>query len=266
MARLHLVHWDPAAAPRRRQDLVALGHDVSVLPIDGPALLRALRGSPPDAFVIDLSRSPAKGRDVGWILRRRPATRAVPLVFVDGEPAKVAGVRERLPDATFASWRSIGRAVAAAIAHPVAAPAVPAAPDYSTRSVAQKLGIKAGQRVTVLGAPPGAADLLAPLPDGVRLTARPVDDAALVLWFVRTADDLQHGLARVAADVGDRVVWMIWRKQSGPTGGAAPGVNGNSVREAGLAAGLVDFKICAVDATWSAMAFKRRGAVRRPSR
>ncbi|MBP7778643.1 MAG: hypothetical protein KA371_16130 [Acidobacteria bacterium] len=29
-------------------------------------------------------------------------------------------------------------------------------------------------------------------------------------------------------------------------------------REAGLGAGLVDFKVCSVDATWSGLAFKRR--------
>ena len=117
-------------------------------------------------------------------------------------------------------------------------PTVPPAPDYSARAVAQKLGIKPGQQVAVIGGPPGAADLLGPLPDGARLTARPTADTALLVWFVRAAGDLQQGVARVAADAGDRVVWMIWRKQGAPSGTAA-GVNGNSIREAGLAAGLV---------------------------
>lgn len=35
-------------------------------------------------------------------------------------------------------------------------------------------------------------------------------------------------------------------------------LDGNLVREAGLAAGLVDYKVCSVDDTWSGLAFKKR--------
>ena len=51
------------------------------------------------------------------------------------------------------------------------------------------------------------------------------------------------------------MAWLIWPKKAS---GVRSDVDGNVVRETGLAAGLVDFKVCSVDATWSGLAFKRR--------
>ena len=51
------------------------------------------------------------------------------------------------------------------------------------------------------------------------------------------------------------MAWLIWPKKAS---GVKTDLDGNVVREAGLAGGLVDFKICSVDATWSGLAFKRK--------
>ena len=58
------------------------------------------------------------------------------------------------------------------------------------------------------------------------------------------------------ADVSDRqTLWLIWPKKAS---GVKSDLVGNVVRETGLAAGWVDFKVCSVDDTWSGLAFKRK--------
>ena len=48
---------------------------------------------------------------------------------------------------------------------------------------------------------------------------------------------------------------MIWPKKAS---GVKSDLDGNIVRETGLSAGWVDFKVCSIDQTWSGLAFKRR--------
>jgi hypothetical protein len=125
----------------------------------------------------------------------------------------------------------------------------------STRPLAAKLGIKPGFAVCVLGAPQGFAALLAPLPGGVTLSARAAASAQLIVVLVRQARELDVRLAELASLVERQTLWLAWPKQVAriPTD-----LNGNVVREAGLAAGWVDYKVCAIDPTWSGLAFKKR--------
>jgi hypothetical protein len=77
--------------------------------------------------------------------------------------------------------------------------------------------------------------------------------ADLVLWFVRTRRELESGLERQAQL--DVPLWIVWPKK---TFALAGDLTQNVVRAAGLAAGLVDYKVCAVDETWSGLLFRRR--------
>jgi hypothetical protein len=52
-----------------------------------------------------------------------------------------------------------------------------------------------------------------------------------------------------------QTLWLAWPKKAS---GLKTELDGNTVRETGLRAGWVDFKVCALDATWSGLAFKRR--------
>ncbi|WP_430641579.1 hypothetical protein [Bradyrhizobium embrapense] len=58
----------------------------------------------------------------------------------------------------------------------------------------------------------------------------------------------------------DGMIWVSWPKKSS---GVATDLDDRVVRAAGLAAGLVDVKVCAVDAVWSGLKFvitvKQRG-------
>ena len=48
---------------------------------------------------------------------------------------------------------------------------------------------------------------------------------------------------------------MAWPKRAS---GVATDLTQQAVREAGLAAGLVDYKVAAIDNTWSGLLFTRR--------
>jgi hypothetical protein len=120
---------------------------------------------------------------------------------------------------------------------------------YSGRPLPQKLGIKEGFTVALAGPPEGFATLLTPLPDRVQLLpGMPACD--LLLWFLRSRQELEDGIAALAArrDVG--AVWMVWVKKAA---NPKTDLGENEIREIVLPHGLVDYKVCAVDATWSGL-------------
>lgn len=255
MARIRLIHWNGPEGRERRRQLAALGHEAEFDDLDGPALGRVLRTRPPDLVLIDLSRLPSHGREVAMGLRTARALRHIPILFVDGDPAKVTAIKALLPDAGYTSWGRLKTAIPKALAKPVAAPIVPPSSIYSGKPTVEKLGVKPDMRVALFNAPPGAADLLEPLPNGAKLSARPAADTDLFLVFVRSQRELAAQLATLTRAVDRQTVWLIWPKAASKT---RTDLNGNIVRESGLAAGLVDFKVCSVDDTWSGLAFKRR--------
>ena len=255
MANLRLIHWNGPEGRERKLRLAALGHHADFDDVDGPGLTRVLKASTPDAFLIDLSRLPSHGREVAMWLRSTKSTRQVPIVFVDGDPAKVAKLKQLLPDATYTSWARLATVLPKALARRVANPVVPPSSIYSGKPALEKLGVKSGMRVCLLNAPPGFADSLQPKPAGVEYTARPSADCDLFVVFVRSRRELAVPLAKLLTDISRQTVWFAWPKKAS---GVKTDLDGNVVRESGLAAGWVDFKICSIDETWSGLAFKRR--------
>jgi hypothetical protein len=257
--RIQLIHWNAVEAAERAGRLRALGYDVACDLPAGPAFVRALAHDPPAAVVIDLSRLPSQGRDMAVNLRIQGGTRRVPLLFVGGDPAKVARIRDLLPDAAYTSWDEIGTALAGAVTAPPADPMVPgsAFAAYAGRPLAGKLGIKAGLTVALAGAPANFRETLGPLPDNVDLADfdNPSGLADLTIWFVRSAGELVRGMAGMAARLGQGALWIAWPKKGSAL---AADLAQQQVRDAGLAAGLVDYKICAIDDTWSALLFRWR--------
>ena len=124
---------------------------------------------------------------------------------------------------------------------------------YSGTPLPQKLGIKPGSRVTVLEAPAGFPGTLGPLPDSVILETNEVGWCDLLLFFTTSREQLAHqfpALAQVIRPAGS--LWIAWPKRAS---GVATDLTENVVREIGLAAGLVDNKVCAIDETWSGLRF-----------
>jgi CheY-like chemotaxis protein len=261
VARVLLVHWKPEETEPHVAALRKAGHDVRLLRPDGIPALRALFGNPPEAIVIDLGRLPSQGRAVATTLRQQRATREVPLVFVEGDPEKTARVRALLPDAAYTTWPGLAGMLQKAMkTRPRAKPVVPGTmAAYSGTPLPRKLGIKPGSAVALLGAPRDfAKKTLGPLPEGV--TVRQDTRAAynVGLLFVRSKADLaRRFLAATKAMGKPGALWIVWPKKPS---GLQSDLDGNAVRAFGLARGLVDYKIAAIDATWSGLCFARRKA------
>ncbi len=254
--RLRLVHWNKEEGEARARSLRSSGYDVEAGPID-PAGLKSVRARPPAAVVIDLTRTPSLGREIGVALRSFRSTRFVPLVFVEGEAAKVDRIRALLPDAVYASWRGVRGALRRAIARPPAAPIIPSSimAAYSGTPLLEKLGIREGTAVSLIDPPDSIDATLGDLPAGARLTRGRAIRGGVILWFVRSRADLDRRIGTVARAVGDGSVWILWPKKAS---GVTTDLTQPIVRREGLATGLVDFKICAFDATWSGLRFVRR--------
>jgi hypothetical protein len=131
---------------------------------------------------------------------------------------------------------------------------------YSGTPLAKKLGIKPGAAVALMGEPEGFVEILDPLPEGVEFMARLAAATAVGIWFVRSAEELASkidSLSRQVIAAGCCRLWIAWAKRTSPL---ASDVNENLVRTAALAAGLVDYKVAAIDADWSGLLFAPRKA------
>jgi hypothetical protein len=257
MKRVHLIHWNEAESLYRARRLKSAGFRVDTTPILDFRSFKSIRANPPDAFVIDLTRLPSHGREVALSLRSYKDTRVVPIVLVEGDPEKVERIKQLLPDATYTTWTRVAGALKRAIASPVRKPAVPSSTlaGYSGTPLPKKLGIKENSAVTLINAPRGFARALHPLPTGVRISARSARTADVTIWFVKSTAELRDRLPSVFDGLGSRRLWIAWPKKSA---GTASDLSESIVRTSGLDAGLVDFKICAIDATWSGLQFTRR--------
>jgi len=255
--RVQLVHWNASEIAQRLERLQAAGYEATGQIPNGPDFVRTLRADPPDAVVIDLSRLPSQGRDFGMMLRQAKATRYIPLVFVGGDPLKVEKVKEQIPDAVYTTWDEIHPALEQAIFHPPAAPTAPKTlfDSYIGRPLAQKLGLRPGMRLGLVAPPPDFRKTLGEVPEGVAVEDRAEGECDVLLWFIRTRLDLEQGVGPTSARPDFRFLWIIWPKKAS---GVETDLTQPLVREAGLAAGLVDFKICSVDATWTGLEFTRR--------
>jgi hypothetical protein len=127
---------------------------------------------------------------------------------------------------------------------------------YSGTPLPKKLGIKPASKVAVLGAPDGFYRLLDPLPAGVEVEGAASHEADVTVLFAERSTDLIGGLNRVEPLLarGQRF-WVAWPKRAS---GRPTDLTENVVRVAGLEMGLVDTKVCAIDATWSGLCFMRR--------
>lgn len=129
---------------------------------------------------------------------------------------------------------------------------------YSGKPLSAKLGYKAGMRVMFIGMPPEVMPLLGDvLPD-----LQPVDLVAadVIHVFTSSGSALRALVADVrAAFTADEVLWVSWPKK---TSGVSTDITEDRLREWILPTGLVDVKVCAVDATWSALKFVLRKELR----
>ena len=126
---------------------------------------------------------------------------------------------------------------------------------YSGKPLVQKLGIKPGTTIAILNAPKGYERTLGKLPSVTRKSnARTAID--FVQFFTREKRELERrfaALAQALAPAG--MLWISWPKKAS---GVATDLTEDVIRVIGLAHGLVDVKVAAVDDVWSGLKFVRR--------
>ncbi|MBK9037298.1 MAG: DUF3052 family protein [Myxococcales bacterium] len=123
---------------------------------------------------------------------------------------------------------------------------------YSGTPLAKKLGIKPGHAVVVLGKEPASFATKVEVPEGARvfrqLRQGPID---VLVYFVDRVTELERRFAVLTSRMHpDGGLWIAWPKKASkrPTD-----ITEDVVRRIGLAGGLVDNKVCAIDDVWSGL-------------
>jgi len=135
-------------------------------------------------------------------------------------------------------------------------PKIPqATAGYSGTPLPKKLGVRENSRVVLVNSPKRFERKLEPMPAGVEI----VDDASLAnvsILFATSEAELIGNFRSLAKSLPQKVAfWVAWPKQAS---GIKTDLKEGVVREFGLARNWVDYKICAIDETWSGLCFARR--------
>jgi hypothetical protein len=126
---------------------------------------------------------------------------------------------------------------------------------YSATPLAKKLGIDADARVAIVAAPDGFAEDLE-VPPGVLVRRQARGRFDIVLFFVTRRAELTRRFPVLKRGLElDGGLWIAWPKQAS---GVATDLSFAPVQEVGLANGLVDNKVAAIDDTWSGLRFVYR--------
>ncbi len=252
MQRIRLIHWKEEEARLIVELIGSAGFEVWYDSTNPPDILRSMRASPPDAVVIDLSRLPSHGREMAIALRGNRQTRQIPMLFLDGAPEKVATVRQVLPDASYCDRARLASALRKCIQNAPANPVVPTQmmDRYRGRTTAQKLGIAAGSKVAVVDAPRDYGRVIGLLPDGVEFSEDSWKGCAVTVWFVEEPEALMTALPRMRRAAAVCRLWVAWPKKTAQKDSL---LSENMIREAAIASGLVDYKVCSVNERWSGL-------------
>jgi hypothetical protein len=122
---------------------------------------------------------------------------------------------------------------------------------YSGTPLVEKLGIKPGATLGLIGAPDDFDATLGELPDGVAVRRRLRGPFDVIVAFYVDRSTLERRLPALRGALQPAGgLWLAWPKRAS---GVVTDLSDNVVRELGLAAGLVDNKVCAIDAVWSGL-------------
>jgi hypothetical protein len=244
--RVVLYHWKADDAKPLIQLMEGTGFAVHY--DEKGTKLGKLREIQPVAVVIDLTRMPSQGRYVAAGIRSTKSIRHIPIVFVDGDPEKIAKIREMLPDATYTQSGKLAAALKRV--KPAVEPVViERLASFEPRTTAQKLGIREGIQVAVFEPPSGYLKILGVMPEGVELIEESEEVLPVTLWFVSDPDVYLTSLRSMRSRAAKTRLWVIYPK------GNKTELTQFVVRDGALGVGLVDYKICSVNEVWTAMAF-----------
>ncbi|MFF3328964.1 DUF3052 domain-containing protein [Streptomyces sp. NPDC002888] len=130
---------------------------------------------------------------------------------------------------------------------------------YSGTPLARKIGVKAGHRVRLLGAP--AAWDIPGLPEGCEVVDRAVGRADVTVAFFREEREPAAAAPVLVRDLADdAMLWIAWPRKAA---GHVSDITENRLRELFLPLGVVDVKVAALGEDWSGLKFVRRKENRR---
>jgi hypothetical protein len=122
---------------------------------------------------------------------------------------------------------------------------------YSSKPLAQKLGIKPATTVFVINEPANYRELLGEAADGVEFSDRVTSNPDFIHFFITRRSGLEKQLNRLRSKIRDTgALWVSWPKKSA---GVSTDVTEDVIREIALPLGFVDVKVCAIDETWSGL-------------
>jgi hypothetical protein len=252
---IRLVSWSEDAS-KHAKELETGGFRVDASPLESTRLIGKIAEMAPAAVVIDLDRKPSHGKAVGVVLTKAKSTRAIPLVFAGGPEEKAAHIHGDLPAAIFTTWAKAPAAVKRAIVNP---PVVQRPKAYmeqwAGRTLAKKLDLKPGMTVALIGAPDGFTELLGDPPEGIEFREEISRAAKMVIWFVRSAAELEEFGFMSARLMKGVAFWVMHPKVSGKLRADFTQLD---VRRAANDVGMVDYKVCSVDEDWSGLKIGRK--------
>lgn len=256
MLKVRLISWDETARLAHGAILKAAKIPADASPFLHGKLITRLRDSL--AVLIDLDRRPSHGHAVAVLMRSSKSARHVPIVFAGGGKDKVDRIRREFPDAFYTEWTNVVPTLKKALNQPPAVPvrAMSYMERYGGSRLVKKLGFKPNTRAALLNAPEGFEEQLEELPEGAELVTKMTAQTKMTLWFVRSRVELESELDYLSARLPQGgSLWIIYPKQASRY---KVDFNQFDVRALALAAGLVDYKICAVDDDWTGLKFARK--------
>ena len=122
---------------------------------------------------------------------------------------------------------------------------------YSGTLLAKKLGIKEGFDINLINAPEYYFDLFTDMPGGITFEDNPEIKKDFIHFFVLDKGDYFTQLPELKYQIKPNgMIWVSWPKKASKV---ATDITEDIVRATALKNGLVDIKVCAIDATWSGL-------------
>lgn len=127
---------------------------------------------------------------------------------------------------------------------------------YSKRSLVEKLGIKESMHIAIINAPDNYAETLEKLPKNLTIDNNLGEKYNFIQFFAKSQETVKEKFPVLKkALIKNGSLWIAWPKG---TCNIATDLNENIIRKIGLANGLVDIKVIAVDDMWSGLKFVYR--------
>ena len=123
---------------------------------------------------------------------------------------------------------------------------------YSGTPLWKKLGFKTGMKVMVLNAPAHYPSLFEDSANDWLLVKKDADAIHLFITEIKQVSEIEKLSKLMPPAI---MLWVSWPKKTSPL---SKGLSEDHIRNAALACGLVDIKVCAVDKDWSGLKLTRR--------